>query len=77
MYHVCNCYHSGDTVNVLQGRAQMEHVEIYVAAVIVMLEKFIGLGELTAIEKTCTESLMMFNKLKASNKGLQLFIITC
>lgn len=28
----------------------------HLAAVMVMLEKFIGLGELTGIEKTCTES---------------------
>lgn len=47
----------------------------HLAAVMVMLEKFIGLGELTGIEKTCTESLMMFNKPKTSHKGLHLF--TC
>nr|XP_011451676.2 uncharacterized protein LOC105345270 [Crassostrea gigas] len=41
----------------------------HLAAVMGMLEKFIGLGELTGIEKTCTESLMMFNKPKTSHKG--------
>ncbi|XP_062590250.1 uncharacterized protein LOC134251845 [Saccostrea cucullata] len=41
----------------------------HLAAVMVMLEKFTGLGELTGIEKTCTENLMMFNKPKISHKG--------
>ncbi|XP_062616798.1 uncharacterized protein LOC134278502 [Saccostrea cucullata] len=41
----------------------------HLAAVMVMLERFTGLGELTGIEKTCTENLMMFNKPKTSHKG--------